>query len=89
MKALVYPPTDDMPRRVVRHRVAAVLAGRMPAEALPTEARHQLVRRLVVDEGCTDVEVAQRLTMTTYTAARIRTALHLRPGLGSRQAATG
>jgi hypothetical protein len=58
--------------------VARVLAGLDPAEVLPTEQRTQLVGGLV-RAGLTDTEIAERLLMTTYTAARIRAALHLAP----------
>ncbi|ROP36266.1 hypothetical protein [Saccharothrix texasensis] len=62
----------------LRRLVALVLAGREPAEALPTDQRAQLVDGLVRG-GLTDTEIAERLHMTTYTAARIRERLQLHP----------
>jgi transcriptional regulator with GAF, ATPase, and Fis domain len=52
------------------------LHGKEPAEALPTEQRHALVR-VLHRRGWTDAEVAERLQMTLYTAARIRQHLRL------------
>lgn len=52
--------------------------GLLPAEALPTRVRGQLVAELHED-GFTDVQIAERTHMTTYTAARIRAALGLVP----------
>lgn len=52
--------------------------GLLPAEALPTRLRWWLVSELHRD-GFTDVEIAERTRMTTYTAARIRAALGLDP----------
>jgi hypothetical protein len=52
--------------------------GLLPAEALPTRARGQLVVELH-GEGFTDVQIAERTRMTTYTASRIRAALGLDP----------
>lgn len=50
--------------------------GREPAEALPPVQRRILVR-LLHRRGWTDAEVADRLRMTLYTAARIRSDLRL------------
>lgn len=52
--------------------------GLLPAEELPTRARGQLVGELHGD-GFTDVEIAERTRMTTYTTARIRARLGLVP----------
>lgn len=52
--------------------------GHLPAEALPTLLRHQLVRELH-NYGWTDLEIADHTRMTLYTAARIRDFLRLRP----------
>lgn len=54
------------------------LAGREPAEALPTHVRHRLVAQLH-GAGWTDVEIAAHTRMTTYTTARIRAGLGLLP----------
>lgn len=52
--------------------------GLIPAEALPTKLRGLLVAELHED-GFTDVEIAERTRMTTYTTARIRARLGLVP----------
>lgn len=61
-------------RRLVFH----VLAGREPAEILPTAVRAALVA-LLVGAGWLDDEIATQLRMTPYTTARIRTRIGLRP----------
>lgn len=48
--------------------------GDEPADALPTAERHALVR-VLHRRGMTDVEIAKRLRLSTYTAARIRGAI--------------
>lgn len=60
-------------RRLPDHplQYRAALAGREPAEALTTRDRHRLVA-LFIDAGMSDVEIANRTRMTTYTANRIR-----------------
>jgi hypothetical protein len=50
----------------------------MPAEALPTHLRWRLVAELH-GRGLTDVEIAEWTLMTTYTTARIRDSIGLRP----------
>jgi hypothetical protein len=58
--------------------------GELLAEELSAHAR-ELVVAWLHRQGCTDVEVASRTGMTTYTAARIRARLSLpvhRPDLG-------
>lgn len=61
-----------------RRHYRAAFAGDMPAEALPTHVRHHLVAQLHRG-GRTDVEIAARTRMTTYTTARIRAGLGLLP----------
>lgn len=56
----------------------AAVNGRVPAEALPTHLRWQLVADLH-RRGWTDLEIAVHTFMTTYTTARIRESLGLRP----------
>jgi hypothetical protein len=51
---------------------------RLVAEALPRTQRLRLVTRLHA-EGCTDVEIAESLTYSTFTASRIRAGLGLPP----------
>lgn len=48
------------------------------AEALAPHKRHRLVRALH-REGLTDVEIAERTRMSTFTAWRIRAELGLAP----------
>lgn len=48
------------------------------AEALPRPARLRLIRSLH-RRGLTDVELAEALTYSTYTAARVRQSLGLLP----------
>lgn len=55
-----------------------VRRGKEPAEMLPTVLRHRLVAELH-HIGLTDVEIAERILMTTYTATRIREGLSLPP----------
>ena len=57
----------------------ACLAGREPAESLPTELRTRLVAQLVA-QGWTDAEIAALTRMSTYTTARIRERVGLPPG---------
>lgn len=52
------------------------LQGELLAEELSTTAR-ELVVAWLHRQGCTDVDVASRTGMTTYTAARIRARLSL------------
>lgn len=59
-----------------RRLLAACRAGHLPAEALDTRDRDQLVAELWRC-GLTDVEIATRTHMSTYTTARIRTRLRL------------
>ena len=63
---------------VCGRQLAAALAGREPAEALPPRERRQLVRQLVAD-GMTDVELAAHTGWSTYTVARLRRGLGLAP----------
>jgi hypothetical protein len=60
--------------------LAACRAGLEPAEALPAYARDWLVHDLVC-EGWTDVEIATWTRMSTYTTARIRERLGLKPNM--------
>lgn len=69
-------------------RFTAALAGREPAEALCSADRLRLVGQLH-RAGYTDVEVASRCRMSTYTAARLRTALRLPPNPPAAVAASG
>jgi transcriptional regulator with GAF, ATPase, and Fis domain len=57
-----------------------VIHGKEPAEALPTHQR-QVIVRVLHRRGWTDADVADRLRMTLYTAARIRQDLRLPPNL--------
>jgi hypothetical protein len=61
-----------------RQHYREALTGRLPAEALPTHARHRLVAHLHA-AGYSDVEIAAHTRMTTYTTARIRAGLGLAP----------
>lgn len=54
------------------------MEGEIPAEALPTHLRWRLVATLH-RAGLTDVEIASVTCMTTYTTARIRTGMGLKP----------
>lgn len=65
-------------RRGERRLFLEARAGRLPAEALPTQLRWQLVIDLH-SLRWTDVEIAEHTRMTTYTTARIRDSLGLRP----------
>lgn len=60
-----------------RHYTAA-RNGELPAEALPTRLRWRLVAELHAT-GWTDLDIAQWTRMSTYTAARIREGMGLRP----------
>lgn len=57
--------------RYARHYGAA-LRGELPAEALPTELREDLVDELA-GRGLSDVKIAARTRLSTYTVHRIRT----------------
>lgn len=61
---------------------AAALAGREVAEALTAPDRARLVRQLH-GRGWTDVQIAQRTRMTTFTTGEIRSRLGLLPNLPS------
>ncbi|MGI8310698.1 hypothetical protein [Saccharopolyspora hattusasensis] len=52
------------------------LSGELVAEELSTSARELVVAWLHA-RGCTDVQIAERCRMTTYTAGRIRSRLGL------------
>ena len=71
--------TELLPeRRGDRALYVLARSGRLPADALPTHVRWQLV----VDFhsiGWTDVDIAEHTRMTTYTTARIRSSLGLAP----------
>lgn len=67
------PDTAGVSRAWLRR---ACLQGRMPAELLTTEDREHLVHTLW-KRGWTDVEIASRTVMSTYTTARIRSRLKL------------
>lgn len=54
------------------------LDGHEPAEALPTYDRHRLVLTLY-NRGWTDVQIAVHTRMTTYTTARIRGLIGVKP----------
>jgi hypothetical protein len=54
------------------------LAGREPAEALTTEDREHLIRTLVED-GWTDLEIADHTRTRQFVVARIRDRIGLRP----------
>jgi hypothetical protein len=58
----------------------------MPAEALPTHLRWQLVAALH-RKGWTDREIASHTFMTDYTTARIRDSLCLSPNRPRSEAA--
>jgi DNA-binding NarL/FixJ family response regulator len=62
---------DILHVRYARHYAAAV-RGQIPAEALPTELREDLVDQLAA-QGASDVEIATRTHLSTYTVHRIRT----------------
>lgn len=62
------------------------LAGRAPAEELPTYLRERLVTRLH-GEGWTDLQIAVHTYMTLYTTVRIRSRLGLSPNTSERGAA--
>lgn len=52
--------------------------GEAPAELLDAQEREWLVAELHA-AGMTDVEIAERTDMSTYTAVRIRQRIGLRP----------
>lgn len=54
------------------------LDGHEPAESLPTLDRRRLVLTLH-NRGWTDVQIAVHTRMTTYTTARIRSLIGLKP----------
>ncbi|WP_027944245.1 hypothetical protein [Amycolatopsis taiwanensis] len=64
--------------RSPRWRWEAACAGELPAEALSTRDREDLVWHLH-ELGWTDVQIAEHTRMSTYTAARIRDCLGLAP----------
>lgn len=71
------PPTECPPvPRSQRWLWIRCWQGLMPAEALPTKDREDLVWHLV-QQGWTDEQVAEHTRMTTYTTALIRTRLGL------------
>jgi len=77
-------PPDVLPEPPTRtHRVLyqLCLAGREPAESLPTAERAHLVKEL---HGLrwTDQQIARHTRMTTYTTVRIRARLGLSPHFG-------
>ena len=57
----------------------AALDGTLPAEALPPDAKADLMHFLVRECGWTDREVAVHTRWTDYTVARIRNHLGLQP----------
>jgi hypothetical protein len=62
---------------IARERLySACYRGEMPAEALDTSSREDLVYALWT-KGWTDVEIAAHTRMSTYTTARIRTQIGL------------
>lgn len=65
-------------RRANKARWTAACNGTLPAEALPTRDREDLVYDLH-QLGWSDVEIAEYTRMTTYTTARIRSRLGLEP----------
>ncbi|QWF81152.1 hypothetical protein [Amycolatopsis sp. CA-230715] len=65
---------------------AACHAGTLPAEVLSTEDRARLVRALW-RRGWADVEIAEHTLMSTYTTARIRSALGYAPHPRTKRAA--
>lgn len=65
---------------------SACWRGDIPAEALSTEDREQLVYDLWAARW-TDAEIATRTQMTTYTTARIRARLGLVPRSAQKGAA--
>lgn len=69
-----------------QHAYTACLSGQLPAEALPTTDREQLIR-VLHRRGWTDVEIAVHTSMTTYTTARIRSRIRLSPNHEKRGAA--
>lgn len=64
-----------LPDHPLQYRAA--LQGLEPADALTTRDRHRLVA-LFIDSGLSDVEIADRTRMTTYTTNRIRREIFLR-----------
>lgn len=64
--------------RSPRWRWEAACVGEMPAEALSTRDREDLVWQLH-ELGWSDVEIATHTHMTTFTTARIRARLGLAP----------
>lgn len=69
------PPAPPNPHRELYERC---LAGREPAEALPTKERELLVAELVT-AGWTVQQIAAHTRMTLYTTDRIRARLELSP----------
>lgn len=69
---------DPFAGRGARRLYRQALDGTQPAEALPTHLRWRLVMELH-RLGWLDVEIAEHTAMTTYTTARIRDCLGLRP----------
>lgn len=70
----------EVPQPPQPHRelYQACLAGREPAESLPTRQRELLVAELCTT-GWTDRQIASHTRMTLYTTARIRARLGLSP----------
>lgn len=65
-------------RRANPERWKAACRGQLPAEALPTRDREDLVYNLN-QLGWSDAEIAEHTRMTKYTTARIRSRLGLEP----------
>lgn len=69
-------PPETYARRLARADYRLALAGRMPGEALNGPWRGRLMAELV-GSGWTDEQIAVHTLWTTYTVARIRTAMGL------------
>lgn len=79
LRIIEAPPScarDYAQRRLLAFRLA--VTGELPADALDTHDREQLVGELW-RHGWTDREIAEHTLMSTYTTARIRTRLGLDP----------
>lgn len=66
----------DAPASTIADLVREVIAGTVPAEALPPREREDLMCAWV-DAGWSDVEIAAHTCWSIYTVARIRTRLGL------------
>lgn len=69
-------PPETYARQLARANYRLALAGRLPAEALVWPYRRRIVG-VLAREGWTDAQMAAHTKWTTYTVARIRTAMGL------------